>query len=191
MSVSVIKSTEPKNANIFLATTAGAAVGVGARHLLPVWQSEVDSVLFGEYSRIKDYHVNQAKKQAMNEVANVAKKSSFSKIAQKLFIERMNASEKFTLAQQKNDVAMKKKAIELAKKAKISIKMAPDKVKKEIAILTNRAINNFKAARLLSEDAIKSAVKHQRPLKAFALPGAALGLLGAFVYNVVGTINRD
>ena len=191
MSVSVIKSTEPKNANIYTAAAVGAAMGVGVRRFLPVYQPEMDAVLFGEFSEIKENNIKQARKFAMNNILKVSKDKKTNKKAVELLLERMQASAKYYQAQEQQNEKAKKAAVELAKKAKEKIKKAPKKVKEELAILSQRALNLLKASRLLSDDAVKSAVKNQRPYGSFILPGVALGLLSAFVYNVVGIISRD
>lgn len=194
MSVSGIKTTEPKgvskNASISTAAVVGAAVGLAARQILPVRKPEIDAVLFGETDRIKTNNINQARKNAINEIVKMFSKDKDNE-ALKLFLERTKASVKYANAFDEQNQKAKAEASKIAKEAKIKIKSAPTQVQKEIKKLTEQVINKVRAARLLSEGVIKSAVKQQRPYGAFILPAAALGVLSAFVYNVVGTINRD
>ena len=49
----------------------------------------------------------------------------------------------------------------------------------------------MRAAKNLTDANIKNAVKQKRSISAFLLPGIALGALGAYVYNVIGTISEE
>lgn len=191
MPVSVITSTEPKNANIYLAAAVGTTAGVAVRQFLPVTQPEIDSVLFGEYNAIKENTFKQTRRLVMANVSKMKSKAQNNKQAVDLFFDRIKASIEFSKAQELNNEKAKKHAVAMAKKAKEAIKNAPDAIKKEISELTQKALNQFKASRLLSGNSIKTAVKHQRPWGSFLLPGAALATLCAYTYNVVGAINKD
>lgn len=197
MSVSVINITGPigvnkkshKNTNIYTATVAGAASGLALRQFLPVNKPEIDYVLFGEADTIRENNIKQARKNVINETSKELKKDSKNP-ALKLFLERIQASAALSKANETEDMQLKEKALQMVAKAKERIKSTPEYVQNEIKNLTQKAINNVKAARMLSENALKNAVKQQRPYAAFILPGAALGALAGFVYNVVGTISE-
>ena len=92
----------------------------------------------------------------------------------KLFLERMEA-----------------KTVQEAKTAKEKIKNAPQAVKENIDKLKNVMAAQIKASRHLTEANIKNAVKQARPVWGYLLPGLALGALGGYFYNVVGTIKED
>ena len=190
MAVSVIKSTEPKNANIITATALGAGVGVAVRQFMPVTKPEIDTVLFGESATIREISINQARKNTIKEISKMFVNDKENPVY-KLFFERLKASSDFAKAQETNNPKAKKAAIELAKTVKEKIKSAPSPIRYELRKLSEKAINQVKAARLVSENALKSAVKQQRPVSSFVLPGMALSALGTFVYNVVGTISQD
>ena len=59
-----------------------------------------------------------------------------------------------------------------------------NKIKKDL-------LQKIKASRRLSMANIASVTKQARPVWAFLLPGAALGALSGYVYNVIGTIVED
>ncbi len=190
MAVSVIKSTEPKNVNIITATALGAGAGLAVRQFMPVTKLEIDTVLFGESAAIREASINQARKNTMKEISKMLAQDKENPVY-KLFLERLRASADFAKAQETNNIKAKKVAIEMAKKAKESIKSAPNVVRYEFDKLTKKVINQVKAARVVSENSLKSAVKQQRPVSSFVLPGMALSALGTYVYNVVGTISQD
>lgn len=190
MAVSVIKSTEPKNANIITATAIGAGAGLAVRQFMPVTKLEIDSVLFGESEAIREASINQARKNTMKEISKMLATEKENPVY-KIFFKRLKASADFAKAKETNNAKAKQAAIEMAKKAKESIKSSPSVIRYEFDKLTRKVINQVKAARVVSENSLKSAVKQQRPVSSFVLPGMALGALGAFVYNVVGTISQD
>lgn len=196
MSVSAIRSTEPKNVNIPLAAAAGGAAGLVVRQIFPVKKPEIDAVLFGETDTIKANNIKNAKKNAIDEIVKLFNKNKDNE-ALKLFLERTKASAKY--ANILEDEALtaeeaskaKREASKLAKKAKENIKAASAEVQKEIKSLTEKVVNKVRASRNLSDASIKTSVKQMRPFAAFILPGLALGAVSAFVYNVVGTISKD
>lgn len=190
MAVSVIKSTEPKNANIITATALGAGAGLAVRQLMPVTKPEIDIALFGESDAIREASINQTRKNTMKEISKMLAKDKENPVY-KLFFERLKASVDFAKAQETNNTEAKKAAVAMAKKAKESIKLAPNTIRYEFDKLTRKVINQVKAARVVSENSLKSAVKQQRPVSSFVLPGMALSALGTYVYNVVGTISQD
>lgn len=194
--ISAIRNTEPKNVNIPLAAAAGGAAGLALRQALPVRKPEIDAVLFGETDTIKANNIKHARKNAIDEVVRLFKKDKDNE-ALKLFLERTKASVKYaniledeTLTAEEAQKA-KQEASKLAKIAKQKIKAASADVQKEIQGLTQRVVNKVRAARNLSEASIKTSVRQMRPYAAFMLPGIALGVVSAFVYNVVGTISED
>lgn len=190
MAVSVIKSTEPKNANIITATAVGAGAGLAVRQFMPVTKLEIDTVLFGESAAVRETSINQTRKNTMKEISKLFAQDKENPVY-KLFFERLKASAEFAKAQEINNAKAKKVAIEMAKNVKEKIKTAPEPIRFEIKKLSEKVINQVKASRLVSENALKSAVKQQRPVSSFVLPGMALSALGTFVYNVVGTISQD
>ncbi len=188
MQVCVIKNTEPKNVNIPLVAAAGAGAGLALRHFMPVHKPEIDSVMFGESEVLKENNIKNAKKAVLSDLFKTAGKDKDNQALQ-LFIERTKASVKYDQAG--SDKQLKAEAVKLAKAAKEKIKAAPAEVQKEVHNLTEKAVNKVRAAKILTEANIKSAVKQARPVWAYVLPGAALGALGAYVYNVIGTISED
>lgn len=190
MSVSVIKNTEPKNINIPLAAMAGAGAGLAARHILPVYKPEIDMVLFGESDVIRDNNIKHARKKAVDEIVKMFRKDRDNEALQ-LFLERTKASVKYSNAQENQSASAKAEAVKMAKAAKAKIKAAPEEVQKEIKVLTEKVINKVRAARKLTEANLKTSVKQMRPFAPFLLPGIALGVVSAYIYNVVGTISKD
>ena len=188
MQVCVIKNTEPKNASIPLAMAAGAGAGLALRHFMPVYQPEIDSVMFGASQVLRDNNIKNAKKAVMNDLYKEANKNK-SNQALSLFLERAKASFKYDAAG--SNEKLKKEAVKMAKEAKEKIKAAPKQVRKEIQELTAAAVNKVKASKILTEANIKNAVKQARPYAGFLLPGIALGALGAYVYNVIGAIKEN
>ena len=78
-----------------------------------------------------------------------------------------------------------------SKKAKEQIKHAPKEIKSQVKALIDDMAAQMRVSKNLTVANIKNAVKQQRPYSHFILPGAALGALVAYAYNVVGTINED
>ena len=190
MSVSVVTNTEPKNANIFATAALGGAVGGAIRYFKPVTKQEIDTVLFGESDIIRQNSIRQARKSATNDIVKMFSKNRDNK-AFELFMERAKASVKYANAKEAENATARREAVKLATIAKDKIKAAPASIQKEIKSLTQIVINKVKAARVLSENALKDAVKQARPWPAYILPGVALGALFAYFYNVVGTISKD
>ena len=190
MSVSVVNNTEPKNVNIFKTAMIGGAAGLALKYAKPVTKNEVDTVLFGESDVIRANNIKQARKNVISDIVKMYSKEQKND-ALNLFLERTNASIRYSNALDAGNSTAKKEAVELAKAAKEKIKAAPQAVQNEIKEMTKKVINKVRAARLLSENAIKNAVKQSRPFPAYILPGVALGALCGYIYNVIGTISED
>ena len=190
MKVSVIRNTEPKNANIFLVSAAGAATGLALRQFVPVTKAETDSVLFHATGKIRESNVNQARKAAFENILHLQRKDK-NNLALELLAERLTASKKYSNALKNENKTAQREAVKLTKIAKEKIQTAPAQIRNEVLALTKNIINDIRATRYLTEGTIKQAVKHQRPVASFVLPGAALAALGGFVYNIVGAINRE
>ena len=173
MQVCVIKNTEPKNVSIPLTMTAGGIAGLGLRYFMPVYKPEIDTVMFNQSDAIKRDNFETAKKTFIDKAKNLFKKEPENE-ALKLFLERMEA-----------------RTAQEAKIAKEKIKNAPQTVKENVDKLKNVMAAQIKASRHLTEANIKNAVKQARPVWGYLLPGLALGALGGYFYNVVGTIKED
>ena len=172
MQVCVIKNTEPKNVSIPLTAAAGGAVGLGLRYLLPVSKQEIDDVMFYQSDVIKQNHANEVKKNFMENISKQFKNDPDT--AKSLFWEIANA-----------------KTAKAVKEAKTKIKNSPKEIQDAVAKLRKDLAMQLQASRNLTNANIKNAVKQARSIWAFLLPGVALGALGAYVYNVIGTIRED
>lgn len=173
MQVCVIKNTEPKNVSIPLMMAAGGAAGLGLRYFAPVYQPEIDTVMFNQADAIKRDNFESAKKSFIEKTKNLFKKNPKNEALQ-LFLERLEA-----------------KTVDEAKAAKQKIKNAPADIKAGIDELKNVMTAQIKASRHLTQANIKNAVKQARPVWGYLLPGVALGALAGYFYNVVGTIRQD
>ena len=64
-------------------------------------------------------------------------------------------------------------------------------VQEKVTDMINNLAAKMKASKSITVANIKNAAKQSRPYSHFILPGAALGALVGYAYNVVGTINED
>lgn len=173
MQVSVIKNSEPKNVNIPMAAAAGAGTGLLLRHFVPVWKSEMDYVMFNQSDAIKEESVKSVKNSVLDKAKKHLAKNTDDK-ALDLFVKRAQVKDAKESAQIKEQ-----------------IQQAPKAVRKQVKILIDDIAVKMRAAKNLTDANIKNAVKQKRSISAFLLPGIALGALGAYVYNVIGTISEE
>lgn len=173
MAVCEIRNTEPKNISIPGAAAIGAGTGLGARYFLPVHQSEIDTVLFNQSDELKKIQIRGAKKSFVEKIEKMFKQNPNDE-SMNLFLQRMKAG-----------------TTEEIKAAKDKIKNAPAEIKQGVDKLKLALAEQIKASKILTESNIKNLVKQSRSVWAFVLPGAALAAMGAYVYNVIGTITDD
>ncbi len=173
MPVCVIKNTEPRNTSIPISLALGSASGLALRQFLPVYKPEIDTVMFDQTDAIISDSVSNAKNKYLSAIKKSIRREPDNP-ALKLFIKQYYT----------------KKHADL-KAVKQEIKNAPQKIQKKITSLRNEMAAKVRAARNLTDSNIKSAVKQARSVWAFLLPGAALGLLGGYIYNIIGAIKED
>ena len=173
MAVCEIRNTEPKNINIPAAAAAGAGVGLGLRYFLPVQRTEVDTLLFNQSEEMKKIQIRSAKKTFLENIEKRFKQNP-SDESMNLFLQRMKAA-----------------TTEEIKATKDKIKNAPKEIQDGVSKLKSALADRIKASKNLTEANIKNLVKQSRSVWAFVLPGAALAAMGAYVYNVIGTITDD
>lgn len=173
MQVCVIQNTEPKKINIPMAATTGALAGLAVRQFLPPSRQEIDNVLFGQTSLIKENNYKQAKKAAIDKVNQLLNKDPHNE-ALKLFLERAKANST-------------KQAIIVKNKIKNSSK----EVRAGVNYLVGDFINKVRAARVMSNAGINSTVKQNRAIGAFIIPGVVLATVGSYIYNVIGRMTQD
>lgn len=92
------------------------------------------------------------------------------------------------------DLFVKRAQVKDAKESaqiKEQIQQAPKAVRKQVKVFIEDMAVKMRAAKNLTDANIKNAVKQKRSISAFLLPGIALGALGAYVYNVIGTISEE
>lgn len=173
MQVSVIKNSEPKNKSILLTAAAGGGTGLLLRHFVPVWKSEMDYVMFNQSDAIKEEAVKTVKDSVLDKAKKQLAKQPKNE-ALDLFIKRAQAKDA------KESIAVKEE-----------VQKASKTVRKQVKILIDDIAVKMRAAKNLTDANIKNAVKQKRSISAFLLPGIALGALGAYVYNVIGTISEE
>lgn len=173
MQVSVIKTTEPKNVSIPAAMAVGGAAGLGLRYAIPVYKPEMDYFVFNKSDVMKEDNVKAVKKNVIEKAQDLLKKDKDNE-ALKLFIKRAKA-----------------KTSQQLKAAKAAINKAPQEVQTKVEIMVDDLAAQMKASKNITIANIKNAAKQARPYTHFILPGAALGALVGYAYNVVGTINED
>lgn len=173
MQISVIKITEPKNASVPTAMAVGSAAALGLRYAMPVYKPEMDYFLFDKSDMVKEDQVKAVKKGIIETAESLFKQEKDNE-ALKLFIKRAKAE-----------------TSKQVKTAKASIKKAPAEIQQEVKLLISDLAARMQASKNVTVANIKNAVKQQRPYAPFLLPGAALGALVAYIYNVVGTIKED
>ena len=172
MPISVINKTESSNINIPASTLVGGAAGLALRQFFPVFQDEVDYVLFRQTEIAKKADLIYAKDSFINSAKSALAKDKNNE-ALKLFIKRVEA-----------------KSISEAKAAKDKFKKAPAIVQKEFKKLMKEFLTNMKTKKQVYEETMKTYVKQKRPYGPYVLPGLAFGAAIAYVYNVVGKISE-
>lgn len=173
MQVSVIKTTEPKNVSIPAAMAVGGTAGLGLRYAIPVYKPEMDYFVFNKSDVMKEDNVKAVKKNVIEKAQDLLKKDKDNE-ALKLFIKRAKA-----------------KTSQQLKAAKAAINKAPQEVQTKVELMVDDLAAQMKASKNITIANIKNAAKQARPYTHFILPGAALGALVGYAYNVVGTINED
>lgn len=173
MQVSVIKTTEPKNVSIPAAMAIGGAAGLGLRYAMPVYKPEMDYFVFNKSDVIKEDNVKAVKKNVIEKAQNLLKNDKENEVI-KLFIRRAKAS-----------------TTQQLKSVKAAIKKAPQEVQAGVKVMVDDLAAQMKASKNITIASIKNASRQARPYAHFILPGAALGALVGYAYNVVGTISED
>ena len=173
MQVSVIKTTEPKNISIPAAMAAGGAIGLGLRYALPVYKPEMDYFVFNKSDVMKEDNVNAVKRNVIEKAQVLLKKDKENEVL-KLFIRKAKA-----------ETAQQLKTVETA------INKAPQEIRAGVKAMVEDLAAQMKASENITIANIKNAAKQARPYSHFILPGAALGALVGYAYNVVGTISED
>lgn len=173
MQVCVIKNSEPKNISIPKTATIGGMLGLAVRQFLPAQQGEIDTFLFNQADTLKRDSSNTAIKEFIKDIKLKHNKNPENQVYD-LFIKSKEA-----------------KSTKEIKYLRNIIKNTPVEIQEQIATLRNNLASKIYAARQLSKTNIQNAVKQSRPVWAYLLPGIALGSIGAFVYNVIGTITED
>ena len=176
MPVCVIKNTEPRNISIPTTTLLGGATGLALRHFIPAQQEEIDTFLFNQSDSLKKDSTKLAIKEFMNDLKNKLRKDPTNKVLD-MFIRSREA-------QGRDEVWGTRQGIKNNSKASKEFANELNKIKKDL-------LQKIKASRRLSMANIASVTKQARPVWAFLLPGAALGALSGYVYNVIGTIVED
>ena len=173
MQVSVIKTTEPKNVSIPAAMAAGGAIGLGLRYALPVYKPEMDYFVFNKSDVMKEDNVNAVKRNVIEKAQVLLKKDKENEVL-KLFIRKAKA-----------ETAQQLKTVETA------INKASQEIRAGVKAMVEDLAAQMKASENITIANIKNAAKQARPYSHFILPGAALGALVGYAYNVVGTISED
>ena len=176
MQVCTIKNTEPKNVSIPLTATIGGTMGLALRQFLPAQSGEIDTFLFNQADTLKRDATNTAIKEFMNDLKQKLKKDPTNKPLD-MFIRSREAKTR-------EDIWGTRQGIKNNSNASKEFANEINKIKKAL-------FQKIKASRQLSEANIINATKQARPIWAYLLPGIALGSIGAFVYNVIGTITED
>ena len=173
MQVSVIKTTEPKNVSIPAAMTIGGAAGLGLRYAIPVYKPEMDYFVFNKSDVMKEDNVNAVKRNVIEKAQVLLKKDKENEVL-KLFIRKAKA-----------ETAQQLKTVETA------INKATQEIRAGVKAMVEDLAAQMKASENITIANIKNAAKQARPYSHFILPGAALGALVGYAYNVVGTISED
>ncbi len=173
MQVSVINTTEPKNVSIPAAMATGGVIGLGLRYAIPVYKPEMDYFVFNKSDVMKEDNVKAVKKNVIEKAQELLKKDKENEVL-KLFIKRAKAN-----------------TIQQLKAAKNAIQKAPQEIQNGVEAMVDDLAAQMKASKNITIANIKNAAKQARPYSHFILPGAALGALVGYAYNVVGTINED
>ena len=92
---------------------------------------------------------------------------------------------KLFIRKAKAETAQQLKTVETA------INKAPQEIRAGVKAMVEDLAAQMKASENITIANIKNAAKQARPYSHFILPGAALGALVGYAYNVVGTISED
>ncbi len=161
---------QPKRASILLTAAAGGGLGYGLKRFLPVGEEELAQVKGIGY---KDELLKLNEKAQNQEIRDLRKH-----FRKNPFENSKKAFDTFR-KMQSTDTVVKANGENIYNKGTESLKKAVDAIKAQV-----KAAGAKVEAKQLS-DYIKEA-RMKRPGYVYAVPGIILGVVGAFVYNVIG-----
>lgn len=170
MEVRVIKAPEPrkpKQVSIPLIAAAGGVTGYALKYALPLGLDEINEATNGQYKKQLRKSVVDARNSEIQEIKNILAKEPANKAAD-LFIK------------------CKSEIPDVRNAARLEIKNAAPKLKNEIKEFAHAVSVKGKVAYNSTKLLLDASIKHNRVTSFFVVPGIVLGVVGGFVYNVIG-----
>lgn len=170
MEVRVINNTEPKKAqkvNIPIAAAVGGLGGYAIKHTLPLGIKEINDYTGGNYNNEIRKSASRAKQSELDALRNYIKNKSKTD-AMDMFLRSKSADK------------------EVAKQARKEIQKSPRAVRAQINDVASAIAKKVKLAAKSKKYLLDSGIKNDRPSSIFIVPGIALAVVSAFVYNVIG-----
>lgn len=174
MEVRVIKASEPpKNnkINVPLSAAIGGVSGYALKYALPVTLEDLNEFTNHQYQQFLDEKTAKTRKNFLKNIEAEAKKTPDNK-----------AIDIFIKSQSKDQ--------NVAKAAFKERKNLPKETLKQLTEIRNNLASKIKVARQTETFLLSSSAKNARPASIFVVPGVILGLVFAFIYNVIGDMRN-
>ena len=174
MEVRVIKASEPsKNnkINIPLAAAIGGVSGYALKHALPVTIEDLNEFTNHQYQKMIEEKTTKTRNKFLKSVEKEAKRAPENK-ALDIFIKSQSEDK------------------EIAKQALKERKNLPKEALKQLTEIRNNLASKIKVARQTTTFLLSSSAKQARPASIFVVPGVILGMVFAFIYNVIGDMRN-
>lgn len=180
MQVCVIKNTEPRKASLPLTGAFCGLVGYTLKNNMPILLDEVDSFYPNKAATLIDRNAKVLKDEYITKLSKTAREGNE---AADLFVRKENAKNAVRMATSNDSLKIARQNL---KNIRNQIKNAPDTLKQRIAFYSKNAAQKVSKARNISGTVLEAAIKSGRSNLLYTVPGVVLGVVGAFVYNVVG-----
>lgn len=182
MEVRVIKTSEPreqKKINVIAAGAVGAVSGFAVKYALPVSKEEINEFTDFQFRNIVNQKGLEAKKAELAELSREYKLKP--ELALDLFLkskEECNAKTEWA-----------RRRVLITNRG--DIRKATPEIRKKINEYARTVASKVKTARSSTEYLLASSAKDARPVAGFVVPGIILGIVVAFVYNVIGKFRES
>ena len=174
MEVRVIRASEPsKNntINVPLSAAIGGVSGYALKYALPVTTEDLNEFTNHQYQNIINEKTAKTRKNFLKSIKAEAQKAPDNKVLD-IFIKSQSKDK------------------EVAKQALAQRKTLPETALKELAEIRNNLASKIKVARQTTTYLLSSSAKNARPASIFVVPGVILGMVFAFIYNVIGDMRN-
>lgn len=177
--VSISEPKESKKVSTPLMAVLGGMAGYSLKYAIPLSKTEINEATDFQYQNIINQKGFEAKKAELEELALLLKKKPDPALDTFLKSKiKLNVNSGFT------ETKDFKTSRELCRKG------APELVSR-IREYAHGVAVKVKIARSSTKFLLDSSIKNSRPASVFVVPGVVLGVIGAFVYNVIGKFRES